>query len=132
MGLSHKKHTMPAGLTAVPPESQRKQVLTINYTCLYSLSTKTGTVWLKAPSLQNTHQSEHSKTSIPRSGQGLSQSKRQTRYWEYARLEQLRPAKLTLFCTDGWYTSSHLVILGMEPRVNLDIFVDPPTQSYPA
>ena len=31
-----------------------KQVFTINYTCLYNLSTKTGIVWLKAPSLQNT------------------------------------------------------------------------------
>ena len=39
--------------------------------------------------------------------------------------QELKPAELTLSCADGWYTNNHLVIWGVEPRANLDVFVDP-------
>lgn len=123
-GISRKKHkTMPAGLTTVlraPKEGRYSP-----YSLLYNLSNKNWYSVVKDPQAYKTLFSRAFKTSILGVSQGLIWSQRQTHYWEYTKLERLKPAELTLSCADGWYTNNHLVIWGVEPGANLDVFVDP-------
>lgn len=124
-----QSHTVPTGLTTVPPDPQRKAGVHHKSHFFAQFTSKN---WYSMVS-KGPKPAKHSYQNIQRheflggdKGQSSHRDRPQT---EMHKIRATQTCWVNAFLHRWLCSSSHLVILGVETRANIDVFLNPPIQS---